>query len=596
MHLTVIPHAQPLAEATLSHHLSSPQRTPILIYTATRLTAATEYLIHLNHHTPRSNPATRILCTARLPTAPLAPNLLQNPSFEATADPPFPSSSFSTSQRNPRFWTPFYNGLSRSHCAALPIHTGKQIYPYSGNCFLLLGAHPSDWHLPAERRFHGVHQALPLNSAHAQVSLHYILPPAAAPPHRQSHASLIVSWALADGTLSDGTRLPLPPTPHWTFVCLHVAAPKATPLRVLHVFIHLNPPPDDGLPPPNPVEDTLLAVDAAAVIAVPPTHPPAHCYSVMLNPTRPSSRNATTTVTTALVPHVHLPAQSPVATHALSVAVALTADRVLRLEALSRYFGGGTVTAAVAVRDERDVETFVHAWTNKAWLNQHVSVSFVRDAVHNGSLAINALRNVAVRMTKSEFVLLLDVDMVPSAREFDCWRATVRKGDVRETLVKGMRRAIIAPVLVSDVGVRPVKDKEEMIHGMGRGVVTAYCLASQRGTRIKRWIRAVEGRRTRMLAGDEPYAIVRRDEMRAFDERFVGYGFNKVSWATAMTAWGWEFYVADRVMVTHLNHVENGWVAEIDENGYLQTWRRFLAYVAELGDFGRREVGTVGEI
>ncbi|CDF36994.1 unnamed protein product [Chondrus crispus] len=110
---------------------------------------------------------------------------------------------------------------------------------------------------------------------------------------------------------------------------------------------------------------------------------------------------------------------------------------------------------------------------------------------------------------------------------------------------------------------------------------TSYCLNSQRANKIKRWYRQTDATEVRALTDYEPYGIVRRDKYPAYDERFSGYGFNKISWAFGAEYGGWRLFLLPAAFLTHLNHVENDWVRSISVPHYLQTWRRFLAFAAE---------------
>ncbi|CDF36993.1 unnamed protein product [Chondrus crispus] len=106
---------------------------------------------------------------------------------------------------------------------------------------------------------------------------------------------------------------------------------------------------------------------------------------------------------------VHLKAEERPGERQLTLAIPLTSDRVLRLEALSRLYGGGPVSAAVAVESESDVAAFRAIWMRKEWLRRHVDVSFVRRGGEDEGqepLEINALRNVAVQAAGTRFVMI----------------------------------------------------------------------------------------------------------------------------------------------------------------------------------------------
>lgn len=46
--------------------------------------------------------------------------------------------------------------------------------------------------------------------------------------------------------------------------------------------------------------------------------------------------------------------------------------------------------------------------------------------------------------------------------------------------------------------------------------------------------------------------------MPGYDERFAGYGFNKVQWILCLRCIGYRFSVLGRAFVTHINHPTAG--------------------------------------
>lgn len=277
---------------------------------------------------------------------------------------------------------------------------------------------------------------------------------------------------------------------------------------------------------------------------------------------------------------IHLRAMVRPKQKQLTLAVPMTVDRVVRLEAMSRLYGGGPIVAAVVVSDESEARVFSQIWKAKMWLREHVDVQFVKRGADGGALAINVLRNIAVRMGETDFIVMLDVDMTPASRAFDCMRD--ENGTYLEQMLPiGEKRILTLPVFVGDVHQRSAADKEEVLNAVGRRAATTYCVNSQKANKMKRWYRMSGAGETRFMTDYEPYGIVRRDMHPSYDERFHGYGFNKISWGAGAEAGGWRMFVASDRMVTHLNHVENGWVSDMGAGQYLETWRAFFAFAAE---------------
>lgn len=551
----------------------------MLYYFAENLSPATDYIINLyvDVGTSKINRRTH-LCSHMITTHPEELNLLQNPSFEESAPAPFLPSRPKTdnSEFNARHWTPFYNGGARRFCKEVSASQTRSVQPHSGQCLLVMARLQNDWHWPRSARYFGAHQAVPLADASAfVVSLWYI--------HLHGNtfnesASMVVSWVYIDGSVSDGTTVSLPLAEDWTPVCLLVRSTLSR-VSMAHIFVHIE---DDETLETDLSQSGKLFVDDIAVRIAHESESFVHCHSVQI--ATPNSRIREK-------PQRHLVSRKRPAAEELTAAVPLTADRVLRLETLSRHIGGGAIVATVAVRTAEEVEIFRKTWQAKRWLREHVDVMFVR-RTDEGPLAINALRNMAVSMANTTFVVMLDVDMAPASQPYDC----LRDGKALETLLPpGTRRLLAMGTFFTDVHQRAARNKTELLHMLSHDAGSAYCAGAQKAGRLKTWFWEQMGRPIRFQRDFEPYAIARRQGYPEYDERFRGYGFNKIAWTVAVEYAGWELFTLPQAFVTHLNHVENSWVSNIDHVHYIQTWRRFLAFVADVAD-ARRDTSDLARV
>lgn len=278
----------------------------------------------------------------------------------------------------------------------------------------------------------------------------------------------------------------------------------------------------------------------------------------------------------------------------LTLAVALTSDRLLRLEALAAAYGGGPVVAAVLARSREEAAGVVRLWSRLPALRRHVDLQLYGppvsadgddDSIHapRGALPINALRNAAVALASTDYVALLDVDLLPSL-SLACYHTAGSAARLAAVLPAGggvAARGLVLPMFISDVGVAVPRTKGELLNQLAARLAAPYCLASQAATPYDRWYRSTAATEARFVPGYEPYVALRTADAGAYDERFVGYGFNKVAWTWAAASRGVRLVVSPTAFVLHANHADNGWVARIHRGGYLMTWRRYLAFVAE---------------
>lgn len=523
------------------------------IVTITNLRVDTDYTLELFLNASSSKLS--LVCHVTLSTL-SQNNLLRNPSFEQVADPPYLATRFRTAdQAAPRRWTPFYNGRAKRVCGIH--HVGEEYYePRSGDCMLMLGG--TEQFGRGHALFHGVHQGVRVNGP-VLVGAWYRVAGVLKEREKQESSDDRLAMVVG-GWGNDGVIVPLQNVKEWTRVCVTFEGQG-----FVHVYFHF-----------HDFESGILLVEDVEMRAIGKGGAVEGCY------THSEGRNNRERKQRKPRVKINLEAEVAGGNEQLTLAVPLTAGRVLRLEAMSRLYGGGPIIAAVAVTNEQELRIFRRIWEGKVWLRKHVSVSFVRRKQVDGPLAINALRNIAVHAAQTEFVMMVDVDMTPATASFKCFRDL--NGSWLHWLVpKGSKRILAPPVFIGDVQHRSAVDKDELRNLLVTRAGTSYCLNSQRSNKIKRWYGEREVVETRFLTDYEPYGIVRRDEYPEYDERFSGYGFNKISWAYGAEVAGWRTFVLPESFLTHLNHVENDWVQNIDVAHYLQTWRRFLAFAEERG-------------
>lgn len=605
-----------------------------VLYTVDGLTPDSDYVLsaYLLADTAGGR---RAVCRVHVATGGQGRNLVRNPGFEDCGDSPFSATRFhSGDAATARRWTPFYDGGMRIVCGPLVCSAAGAgqgggallLQPRSGRCVSQFGPGCGDERETrgeGQPKFHGAHQAVALGvrTRSFQVEAWYYVAPGtdlqvAAEKGKSPADSLAlgVGWQYADGAVADpvfidlGAELALHqlhPTSAtsqkadrtgWHPVCAVVRSPTRD-LQMAHIFFHFH----DRTTGALFVDDVSVVSQTAAgayfrrtsfsppereakseadAESDSPTSRSGPCHTIS---SEPAERDEVGYPLSPWVPKIHLRAEVRPQPKQLTLAVPLTGDRVLRLESLSRLYGGGPVSAAVLVRDEDEAKMFAHVWRRRPWLSKHVDVSLVymsRERVKEELIPINALRNVAVKMASSEFTLMLDVDMTPATESFACFR------DPTGSFLSGLLpvdsgRIFTTPVFITDVHVRPASNKGQLLNQLRHRVATSYCLNSQRPVKIEKWYSAREPYEARFTTDFEPYGICRRDAHPAYDERFVGYGFNKISWAWGAEMAGQRLFVLSDSFLTHLNHVDNEWVANINVSLYLRTWRRFFAFVAE---------------
>ncbi len=574
--------AEHILKVSFNCSISNTHNTCKLSFLATNLLPDTDYLLTVNGFRERGR---NLLCQSSFSTLPENGNLVLNSGFEQAGDAPFmPTRFFRSEQSTPRMWTPFYNGGLRISCGIIQLPHGGFLHPRSGRCCAQLGY--SGAQLGDDngiQKFFGAHSAIPLSKYNRTAAAFYVgawyrfstdmtrIVDSVESPH--DSLSMIISWTWDDGTVDDGVVLSFvidSTVTRWTLLCAYLDIPNGYRLTNIHIYIHRH----------DRKYGTLFVDD----VFVHPLSPESvmsgeKCQIVKLNETTSTVfRNDSITSS-----NIHLKAAKLPSEKQLTLVVPCTVNRALRLETLARLYGGGPVAAVVLVKDTAEALKFAKMWKRKPWMRHHVDVQFVRlvsEMKGRTPIPINALRNVALRLARTEFVAMLDVDMTPATDEFACFRDI--QGIYLTSLLPRKGRTIVAvPVFLSAQNQRSATSKAELMNIVGMQKGTSYCLNSLKPFRTWRWYSESESYDLRFMSDFEPYGVGRRDDYPQFDERFVGYGFNKISWILDAERSGYKILASTTAFVTHLNHVENDWVESINVAQYLNTWRRYFSFVAE---------------
>eukprot|EP00928_Gymnodinium_smaydae_P001212 TRINITY_DN10452_c0_g1_i1.p1 TRINITY_DN10452_c0_g1~~TRINITY_DN10452_c0_g1_i1.p1 ORF type:complete len:1741 (+),score=335.54 TRINITY_DN10452_c0_g1_i1:88-5310(+) len=186
---------------------------------------------------------------------------------------------------------------------------------------------------------------------------------------------------------------------------------------------------------------------------------------------------------------------------------------------------------------------------------------------------VNTLRNEALRNARADMVFLLDVDFVPSRQlysrltnEEDTAACKRLDATLRSAGPSGNPVALVIPAfeVKHTLGALP-RDSEALRNALDKGDAEGFHIQQfpkgHRATDFKRWLAGPDGTRSardlhlEAHAVDaygvdyeehfEPYVVVARELVPAYDERFRGYGLNKISHLYDMASRGFSFCVID---------------------------------------------------
>ena len=169
---------------------------------------------------------------------------------------------------------------------------------------------------------------------------------------------------------------------------------------------------------------------------------------------------------------------------------------------------------------------------------------------------MNHLRNLALDQAGTDHVLICDVDLLPARFAYDAIVTAVNES------APLTQKALVVPAFaVHSTRVNTTSmpsDKTQLINLLDSSVITPFLAdrwpKGHRPTDYNRWRTADAVYSVGWQTDYEPYVVVDRRTVPRFDQRFAGYGWNKVAHAMLLDSLGYDFLVLPNAWVVHLPH------------------------------------------
>ena len=227
----------------------------------------------------------------------------------------------------------------------------------------------------------------------------------------------------------------------------------------------------------------------------------------------------------------------------------LSMDRLQMLEPLCRYWTGPMSVSVYA----SDVEAIkLVDYVNSYMCFKHRQ-NIALHIVYSDSrfYPINYLRNVALDHLLTKYAFLLDVDFLPMR-------------DLHEYLLEAThvlgaeKRALVVPAFETHLyKVELPPNKTVLLKMVDTGSVQSFRFTEwpqgHSPTNYKHWSIATRPYRINWATDFEPYVVLQRPFPR-YDNRFVGFGWNKVSHIMELHHAGYEFVVLPDAFIIHMPH------------------------------------------
>uniref|UniRef100_A0A8B9ZJ37 LARGE xylosyl- and glucuronyltransferase 2 n=1 Tax=Anas platyrhynchos TaxID=8839 RepID=A0A8B9ZJ37_ANAPL len=166
---------------------------------------------------------------------------------------------------------------------------------------------------------------------------------------------------------------------------------------------------------------------------------------------------------------------------------------------------------------------------------------------------INLLRNVALANAQTPYVFLTDIDFLPMYGLYDYLRNSIQQLELPHR-----KAALIVPAFETlHYRLTFPKSKAELLSMLDMGSLYTFRYhvwpKGHAPTDYAKWRTATVPYRVAWQPDFEPYVVVRRDCPK-YDQRFVGFGWNKVSHIMELDAQEYELLVLPNAFMIHMPH------------------------------------------
>ncbi|XP_077996785.1 xylosyl- and glucuronyltransferase LARGE2-like [Glandiceps talaboti] len=277
----------------------------------------------------------------------------------------------------------------------------------------------------------------------------------------------------------------------------------------------------------------------------------------------------------------------------ITLVTQVSMDRIDVLEKSLEYWNG-PMSIVLFVPTKSETKDTDHEWKryyiNKKLNNPKFTTQTIVTAVYantvNDEYPVNYLRNLAIKQCQTTYMLLLDADFIPSPGFREKFKSHLTEGIGMNTL---NHIALVVPVFEFTEGLEDLPqmpETKEELHGQLFGtspkILPFHILLnneihvqisheynctyntvlyynspeSHRATDYNRWYGAKDSYPVTMYQDKyEPYIVLKkRERMPYYDERFTGYGMNKVTHVMELLAAGYELAVLPDVWAIHIPH------------------------------------------
>ncbi|XP_028811523.1 xylosyl- and glucuronyltransferase LARGE2s [Denticeps clupeoides] len=229
----------------------------------------------------------------------------------------------------------------------------------------------------------------------------------------------------------------------------------------------------------------------------------------------------------------------------------LSMDRLQMLEAICKHWEG-PISLALYMSDAEAQQFLRYAQASEVLKNRK-NVGYHIVYKEGQFYPVNLVRNVALRNVNTPYVFLTDVDFLPMYGLYEYLRKSIVQLDMANT-----KKALVVPAFETlRYRLSFPKSKAELLSMLDMGTLYTFryhvWTKGHAPTDYAKWRTATTPYKVEWEADFEPYVVVRRD-CPEYDQRFVGFGWNKVSHIMELDAQEYDLVVLPNAFMIHMPH------------------------------------------
>ncbi|CAJ1049940.1 LARGE xylosyl- and glucuronyltransferase 2 [Xyrichtys novacula] len=235
----------------------------------------------------------------------------------------------------------------------------------------------------------------------------------------------------------------------------------------------------------------------------------------------------------------------------ITLVAQLSMDRLQMLEAICKHWEG-PISLALYMSDAEAQQFLRYAQASEVLKNRK-NVGYHIVYKEGQFYPVNLVRNVALKNANTPYVFLTDVDFLPMYGLYDYLRRSVVQLDMDHT-----KKALVVPAFETlRYRLSFPKSKAELLSMLDMGTLYTFRYhvwpKGHAPTNYAKWRTATTPYKVEWEPDFEPYVVVRRD-CPEYDQRFVGFGWNKVSHIMELDAQEYDLMVLPNAFMIHMPH------------------------------------------